>query len=175
MSIKGYIIFSMLLSIIQIRIGSAQSPQGEKSIEQNPANKDTCLYSIKGMVSDENGEAIPGATIRIDGTFYGAASNIDGTYKIEKIPLGKYNISSTAIGYNKLTITSVNIPHNGDKLNFKLKSGPFIIYDPIYIRCSPPIDKYSTTNTWSTNSNKLSRAPAKNIDRALLTRPGITR
>lgn len=44
---------------------------------------------IEGKVIDEKtGEAIPGANVKIKGTYYGAASNFNGEYKILNINSG---------------------------------------------------------------------------------------
>lgn len=54
--------------------------------------RDEELGTIKGKLSDKNGNAIPYATIIIDGDFVAATTADDGTYEF-KLPEGSYTIS----------------------------------------------------------------------------------
>lgn len=68
---------------------------------------------IKGKVTDPiTGETLPGASIAIDGTSLGAASNLDGEYTISNIKPGTYTVKFSYIGYESI-----------DKLNVKLNPG----------------------------------------------------
>ena len=51
------------------------------------------IFTIKGVIEgkvidEKTGEAIPGANVKIKGTYYGAASNFNGEYKILNINSG---------------------------------------------------------------------------------------
>jgi TonB-linked SusC/RagA family outer membrane protein len=43
---------------------------------------------LKGKVSDENGEGLPGVTVVIKGTTIGTVTNMDGEYSLDNIPEG---------------------------------------------------------------------------------------
>ena len=53
---------------------------------------------VKGVVKN-NSETIPFANVGIVGTNYGAACDVDGKYLIKDIPVGKYSIQVSAVGY----------------------------------------------------------------------------
>ena len=56
--------------------------------------------SISGIVSDStNGSPLIGANIMLNGTSLGAATNKDGRYSIDKIPLGDYTLSASYMGF----------------------------------------------------------------------------
>lgn len=64
--------------------------------------------SVKGKVSDAtSGENLPGANVLIVELSRGAATSIDGDYKIDGVPSGTYTVSISYIGYKtkKETIT----------------------------------------------------------------------
>ncbi|MCZ6701699.1 MAG: carboxypeptidase-like regulatory domain-containing protein, partial [Ignavibacteria bacterium] len=65
--------------------------------------------TISGKVTDVNGDAIVGANVFLKGTTMGAATNIDGNYKVERVPAGTYTLRVSSIGYkpveSSLTIT----------------------------------------------------------------------
>ncbi|MBN2571473.1 MAG: carboxypeptidase-like regulatory domain-containing protein, partial [Ignavibacteriales bacterium] len=65
---------------------------------------------IKGVVIDqETGEAIIGANVILDGTMFGAASDIDGMFVINAVPEGNYTVTLSCIGYAKKTVTEVKV------------------------------------------------------------------
>ncbi|HYF02704.1 MAG TPA: VIT domain-containing protein [Patescibacteria group bacterium] len=61
-------------------------------------------YSILvGTVGDMNGQPIPGASIRIEGTTRGAYSKANGTFTVANIKAGRYNVRITGVGYKDFT------------------------------------------------------------------------
>ena len=84
-----YIKISLLFSVI-MGIASAQS-------------------SIEGTVTDNNGNALAGANVLIDGTSVGSAANTDGTYRID--------ISSGTMGGNTVTLTASYIGHTSQSVS----------------------------------------------------------
>jgi iron complex outermembrane recepter protein len=55
--------------------------------------------TISGKVTDTNGDGIPGVNVILENTTIGAASNVDGAYKIENVPAGDYVIKFSAVGF----------------------------------------------------------------------------
>ena len=57
--------------------------------------------SITGTVTDaENEEPLPGVNVIIEGTAYGAATDVDGTYRIRRVDLsGSQTVIARMIGY----------------------------------------------------------------------------
>jgi TonB-dependent receptor len=61
---------------------------------------------IQGTVTDATtGEALFGANVILEGTSYGAATDIDGVYHITGVPQGTYKVSFTYIGYKSYIVT----------------------------------------------------------------------
>lgn len=56
--------------------------------------------NIKGVIADENGIAVPGATVIIEELKKGAVSDFDGTFTIIGIPEGTYHLSIKYLGYS---------------------------------------------------------------------------
>ena len=76
---------------------------------------------ISGVISDNNGEPLPFASIYIKNSTYGVSSNAFGEYFIELEP-GSYTIVFSYIGYKNLE-KAVTLINNPLKLNIVLRGG----------------------------------------------------
>lgn len=66
--------------------------------------------TIRGVVSDkETGDRLPGVNIIVEGTSIGAATNADGEYILRAVPAGTYTISTSMIGYGKVTMKKFRV------------------------------------------------------------------
>jgi len=66
--------------------------------------------TVKGKIVDiESQITLPGANIIIEGTdpLLGAVSDLNGNYKIENVPIGRYNIQISYVGYEPVTIPEI--------------------------------------------------------------------
>lgn len=64
--------------------------------------------TIKGKVTDVNGEAIIGANVFIKGTTIGAATDFDGNYIIKNVPAGSYTLTISSLGFKSQDF-SINV------------------------------------------------------------------
>jgi outer membrane receptor for ferrienterochelin and colicin len=65
---------------------------------------------IAGTVKDKKtGDALIGASIRLEGTSLGAATDIDGKYFILNIPPGTYTLIASMVGYTQVRVTDVRV------------------------------------------------------------------
>ena len=91
-----------LFSISLFFIISITTVSGQDDFNDESINSD--LISVSGTVTDsQNGSAISGANIVVDNTDLGAATDGDGSFTIENIPVGS-SITASAIGYEDLTL-----------------------------------------------------------------------
>ena len=66
--------------------------------------------SIAGKVVDaETGESLPGVNVVIEGTLRGAATDMEGAYRIYGLEPGTYNIIATYIGYGTKKIAGIEV------------------------------------------------------------------
>lgn len=60
---------------------------------------------IAGVISDkQGGETLIGANVMVEGTSFGASTNIDGEYIMTNIPAGKYVLKISYIGYKNHSV-----------------------------------------------------------------------
>jgi hypothetical protein len=72
------------------------------------------MGSISGQVLEKNqaaGAAI-GATIKIEGLNLASITDMDGNFKLNKIPAGRYKITASYIGFNTATVDNIIVSDN---------------------------------------------------------------
>jgi len=74
------------------------------------------------LVDAETGDPLIGANVVLQGTTLGAACDLNGDYRINNVPAGKYSVVFSMIGYTKVTLTEVNVSAGQTtKLDLSLK------------------------------------------------------
>ena len=65
---------------------------------------------IQGRVVDKpTGEPLPGVNVIVTGTYKGAATDMDGRFKITGLAPGDYNIKASMIGYTVQLQTGIKV------------------------------------------------------------------
>src|SRR5699024_899943 len=76
--------------------------------------------TIKGTVTDNNQQPIPGINVALEGTRHGAATGVEGQFVLRSIPAGDYTLVATGIGF-KTTKRGITIGDNDTiSQNFQL-------------------------------------------------------
>lgn len=84
------------------------------------------LGKIMGKVTDENGEPLPGATIRVSGRVGGAVTDGNGNYTLS-IPEGSYTIEASFVGSKTMEFKNTQVTQNKTVvLNIVIKGGSML-------------------------------------------------
>ena len=59
--------------------------------------------SVSGTVLTDEGDTAIGAVVRLDGTSYGAVTDLDGMFIINDVPSGEYDLTISSIGFQSNT------------------------------------------------------------------------
>jgi TonB-dependent receptor len=79
---------------------------------------------IAGRVVDaQSGEALIGATVLVENTSIGAATDLDGYYSISKVPFGTYNVIIRSVGYAATTVEQVTV-NNAEVVQLNMALSP---------------------------------------------------
>jgi TonB-linked SusC/RagA family outer membrane protein len=77
--------------------------------------------TITGIVADEGGRPIPGATVLVVNTTIGTQTRDDGRYTLTRVPLGVKVIEARRIGYQPARKDNVDVPSTGQlTIDFKM-------------------------------------------------------
>jgi outer membrane receptor protein involved in Fe transport len=131
---------------------------------------------LKGNVTDkQTGEIILGANIIIEGTYFGAASDLDGYYYINNIPPGNYRVIVSAIGYTKVIVQDVSIRIDlTTNVDVELSSTIIEMEDEIVVTSTRPLVQKDLTSTSVTiSSDEIRMMPVENVDQIVNLQAGV--
>lgn len=128
------------------------SPDGQ-SVQQN---------TIRGTITSEEGEPLPGATVVVKGTTLGTVTGPDGTYELSGVPSGDVTLIVSFIGY-----ISKEVEATGDVMDVSLKED-VVGLDEVVVIGYGAVKKSDLTGSVSTvESEEISAYPSINVAQAL--------
>ena len=131
---------------------------------------------IAGVVKDaQNGETLVGASVVIQGTTQGAATNIDGYYVILNIPPGKYTLGVSAVGYSKKTITNVSVSlDQTTTMDIVLSSTVVDVGEEVVVTATRPlVQKDLTAKTAVVGGDEIAALPVTEVGEVLSLQAGF--
>ena len=130
---------------------------------------------ITGTIKDsETNEVLIGANIIVDGTYSGAATDIDGTYYILNVKPGTYSLTVNMIGYKQVKMENVRVSVNRTStINVMLEptviEGETVIVEVDAITTRK--DQTSTIKNISTD--QIAKLPVENIGAVVGMQAGV--
>ncbi|HMH14815.1 MAG TPA: carboxypeptidase-like regulatory domain-containing protein [Edaphobacter sp.] len=134
--------------------------------------------SLRGLVTDPTGAAIPGAAVAIvngaNGSRIDAVTNSEGEYSLQQIAPGTYTISVTAPGFGKFTTTAQLLVAQPATVNVKLQ----VNIDVVSVDVSSATETINTTDATignAINNETLMQLPSegRNPQTLLALQPGV--
>lgn len=130
---------------------------------------------IKGKITDRDSkEALVGANIAVEGTSYGAASDVNGEYTISNVPAGTYSIKVTYVGYSSGTVSNVRV--NSDlttELNFAIVSEAVSLQGFEIIAERPLVNKNATNAVRIVSGDDLANIPVRGVASVVALQAGV--
>jgi hypothetical protein len=117
---------------------------------------------ITGTILDnQTGEPLIGANVVLAATSIGAATDLDGNFIILNVPVGKYEVQVSMVGYAKVTQTDVVVNLNRTTTaNFKLPPSVVEQNEVIVEAIRPDIEKEKTSTSMITRTEDVRQIPA---------------
>lgn len=132
--------------------------------------------SITGVVeAEEDGRRLPGVNVFIEGTTKGAATDIDGAYRIGGLEAGTYTITARFIGYRSQSQDITVDDGETITLNFALDEGSVNLDEVVVTGTGGPVEVRKLGNSIGTvGSEQLEDVPVQNFSDVLQGRiPGL--
>lgn len=135
-----------------------------------PATTATPLSELKGIVKDENGTPLPGATVRVKGSNKGATTNADGTFTLS---LADNNIilEVSFVGYE-----TMEVPVNGQStLSIVMKRRDIKGDEIVVVGYGTQKKSQLIGSVSQINSKDINNRPVTQLSQALTGQmPGVT-
>jgi len=133
--------------------------------------------TLAGLVTDaETEEPLIGVNIVFLDTKYGGVTNEEGKYRIFNIPVGRYTVQYSYIGYKKHTVENVRI--NADEktvMNIGLEAGELEL-EEVVVTAEPLMLKRDITGTAHiVEARQIELMPVDNFMEMIKIQPGVTR
>lgn len=142
----------------------------------NSYGQTTSAGAIKGTVKDKRTkDGLIGVNIVIRGTYYGAATDLDGKYLIDKISPGEYILQLSYIGYKRIMMTGIKVKANESlTLNFDMEEEELTLDQEVVVIGERPIfDIEQANSAVQVTAEDLKATPLKNIQDVASTQAGI--
>ncbi len=136
----------------------------------------TTTGTIEGIIKDKgNGETLPGANVIIKGTSFGAQTNIDGFYRINRIRPGEYTVEISFIGFERVLLTGIKVTAGEvTRLDYDIKEVVITSEQEVVVVGEAPIFDVEKSKTSVTISRKdIEAAPIKAVEDAVALQAGV--
>lgn len=132
---------------------------------------------IAGKVTDKiTGEALPFVNITVEGTNYGAATDLDGNYVMLNIPPGKYSLKAQYIGYQPVLVQDIQVSIDlTSTINFELGESAVELEAVIVEGKKELIKKDITSSQSLVSSDQIENLPVLELNDVLQLQAGVTR
>jgi hypothetical protein len=155
---------------------AAQTVESDDSLTITKISKDSSRCgSVAGLVTDDNGESIPGAYVFVEETNIKTGCGINGSFCIPDIPVGRYFIDVGKIGYSPGRYGPIAVSRDATvTIDVHLISFPVrgvSVSEESEIR----LNKYDTSNKWEVNFRWIEAMPGETIHDILKACPGLCR
>ena len=127
---------------------------------------------IEGHVTDQEGRPLEGASVVIDGSGYGAATNSTGYFLIENLFVGTYTIRAQFSGYQDQQFENIQVRKEGTTVvNFKLTEKVFLS-ETVVVEALRESD-IQTQTVHIISQETIEKSSAQTLDDLLEKVPGI--
>ena len=133
---------------------------------------------LTGVITVEaTGETLPGVNVRIVGTNFGAATDIDGRFLIKSIRPGEYTLEITFIGFQVTQLTGIVVKAGETtEVSQSLTEQIFESDQEVVVIGEAPIFDVEKSTTSATISKKdIEAAPIQRVEDAVSLQSGVVK
>lgn len=130
---------------------------------------------ISGRVLDtRTNEPLIGANVVVEGTSYGAASDIDGFFTILSLPPGAFRVRASMVGYTPSTQTDVRVNINQTtQLEFKLSEQAITTQEVVIVASRPVVEKDVAASRANITAREVENLPVSQVSSVIGLEAGV--
>lgn len=135
----------------------------------SPKTEKDALTPVKGKVTDEKGDPLPGVTVRVKGTDIGMTTGADGSYQLN-LPDAKASLVFTFVGYTTREVD----PNGRAVINITLTQDPSSLSEVVVVGYGTQKRGDVLGAVTSFNAKNIEEKPVPRIEQALIGQmPGV--
>lgn len=130
---------------------------------------------ITGRIVDaRSNEPLIGANIVVEGTTYGAASDIDGFFTILSLPPGSYRVRASMVGYAPSTQTEVRVSiSQTTQLEFKLTEQEITTQEVVIVASRPVVERDVAASRANITAREVENLPISQVSSVIGLEAGV--
>jgi outer membrane receptor for ferrienterochelin and colicin len=127
------------------------------------------------VVSKETHEPLIGVTVVVVGTSIGAATDVDGNFRINNLDAGTYDVRISNVGFQPMIYKSVSI-RIGLKTRISVELVPSLVelHEVEVMAERPLIEKDVTSTNYSIGQGQVDRLPIRSVQDIITLFPSVT-
>lgn len=132
---------------------------------------------IVGKIVDDGGQPVIGASVQVEGTTRGAATDPDGKYQILGIPVGTYTVKVSSVGFSPKAVTGVKVgADETTSLNLSLTAGDVNLPEFVTSADQILVNSQTTSSNTTITEKKIEAIPnVKGVEDVLKLQPGFVK
>ncbi len=131
---------------------------------------------LAGRVTDAaTGEPLVGATVLVEGTVLGAATDVDGNYVILNVPPGIYTVRASTVGYQPEVYQNVRVSIDlTTTIDFKLRQTVVELKEEVVVTAERPmVQRDLTASTAVVGADEIKMLPVTEFQQVLQLQAGV--
>ncbi|MEY4864801.1 MAG: hypothetical protein RLZZ114_230, partial [Bacteroidota bacterium] len=129
--------------------------------------------TIRGTVSSNKGETLPGVSVKVEGKSYAVVTNAGGAYQLS-VPAGTYKLVVSGMGYKGANKTGIVLAGKDLTLNFILSEDVSVLDDVVVIGYGQSSTKDLTGSLVSVKSRSFQRGAFSTPEQLIVGKtPGV--
>ncbi len=130
---------------------------------------------IAGYVyDDQTREPVIGANVLLEGTYLGAAVDVNGFFSINNVPPGKYRLVISAIGYQKTIIENILVKIDlTTPVEVRLKSSAVELNEVVITSERPMVQKDLTSTSVTISNEDIKMMPIESVGQIVNLQAGV--
>ncbi len=134
--------------------------------------------TITGVITDAlNGETLIGVNVLVKGTYYGAATDVNGRFTIRDVNPGEYTLEMSLIGYKRIQKTGVEV-RAGQRLELDFEMEETILSlgeEVVIIGQKPLMDIEQTSSSSTVTAEDIAVAVIENVTDVVAQQTGVVK
>ncbi len=131
---------------------------------------------LTGLVTDEKGEPLPGASVVLEGTRRGAVTDSEGLYLILSVDPGFYRATASMVGYHTVTQEQISMrAESTTTVNFTLREEELELEEMVVVAERPPVEPDKTESRYVVTAEDIENVPIiRNVAELVALEAGVS-